>query len=92
MTVSAYSKVMLESGPELARQFLDQGYVTRAVVIRAVSVEFTGQPVPSGIDRARLESAGLELVGETKWGGDEVEMWSRPGVTWPEGGDINAWP
>jgi len=90
--LGVFEEVMLESGPELARQFLDQGYVTRAVVIRAVSVEFTGQPVPSGIDRARLESAGLELVGETKWGGDEVEMWSRPGVTWPEGGDINAWP
>ncbi|KAG5178331.1 riboflavin biosynthesis protein [Tribonema minus] len=83
------SHIMVEGGPCIARQFLSDQLVDRAIIVKA-PVKFQ-QPVPSGIDHSVLRSAGLELLGTTQWGPDEVECWSKPGLEWPNGG-VGNWP
>ncbi|CAM9218699.1 unnamed protein product [Ectocarpus fasciculatus] len=81
--------VLVEGGPSVARGFLSERLVDRAIIVRA-PMEFS-RPVPSDIETDTLRSAGLELVGCTKWGDDEAECWTRPGLAWP-GGGVGSWP
>ncbi|CAM9642558.1 unnamed protein product [Ectocarpus sp. 12 AP-2014] len=81
--------VLVEGGPSVARGFLSEKLVDRAIIIRAPT-EFS-RPVPSDIATETLRRAGLELVGCTKWGDDEAECWTQPGLGWP-GGGIGGWP
>ncbi|CAM9877139.1 unnamed protein product, partial [Laminaria digitata] len=81
--------VLVEGGPSVARGFLSEGLVDRAVIILA-PVEFP-RPVPSGMTNRTLQMAGLELIGCRQWGDDEVECWTRPGLDWP-GGGVDCWP
>ncbi|CAM9629334.1 unnamed protein product [Scytosiphon promiscuus] len=81
--------ILVEGGPSVAKAFLAEGLVDRAVIIRA-PMEFS-LPVPSHLTSDSLQRAGLELVGSTKWGEDEAECWTRPGFSWP-GGGAGGWP
>ncbi|CAM9989789.1 unnamed protein product [Ectocarpus sp. 6 AP-2014] len=81
--------VLVEGGPSVARGFLSERLVDRAIIIRA-PMEFV-RPIPSDIATDTLRRAGLELVGCTKWGDDEAECWTRPGLGWP-GGGVGSWP
>ncbi|CAM9260271.1 unnamed protein product [Ectocarpus sp. 12 AP-2014] len=81
--------VLVEGGPSVARGFLSERLVDRAIIIRA-PMEFS-RPIPSDIATDTLRRAGLELVGCTKWGDDEAECWTRPGLGWP-GGGVGSWP
>eukprot|EP00904_Undaria_pinnatifida_P006450 jgi/Undpi1/2935/HiC_scaffold_14.g06312.m1 len=81
--------MLVEGGPSVGKGFLWEELVDRAIIVRA-PVEFP-RPVPSGMTSRTLEMAGLKLVGCTKWGDDEVECWTRPGLEWP-GGRIDCWP
>lgn len=53
------------------------------------NVSLTPAPLRSGLPR--VHRAGLELVGCTRWGDDEVECWTRSGLGWP-GGRVGSWP
>eukprot|EP00752_Nemacystus_decipiens_P018251 g16377.t3 len=81
--------VLVEGGPGVARGFLSEGLVDRAIIVHA-PMEFS-RPVPSGISTDTLQRAGLEVVGCTRWGNDAVECWTRPGLSWP-GGTVGSWP
>ncbi|CAM9729610.1 unnamed protein product [Hapterophycus canaliculatus] len=81
--------VLVEGGPSVANGFLEEGLVDRAVIIRA-PMEFS-RPVPSHVTTETLQRAGLELVGSKKWGRDEAECWTRPGLSWPARG-TDSWP
>mmetsp|Transcript_3169 Transcript_3169/g.4039 ORF Transcript_3169/g.4039 Transcript_3169/m.4039 type:complete len:154 (+) Transcript_3169:185-646(+) len=89
-TMGNFEQILLEGGPSIAEQFLQQKMVTRAIIVKA-PVEFNGEPVPSKVNESVLKSAGLQLVGKNQWGTDEVEMWSKPDVAWPQN-DVNLWP
>ncbi|CEM06899.1 unnamed protein product [Vitrella brassicaformis CCMP3155] len=82
---------MVEAGPRLVDSFLTQGLVDRLVVVRATSVEFQGQPLPSHVTAATLQRAGLQQVARGVWGADEVTYWSRKGIPWPTD-DPASWP
>ena len=68
------------------KQFLDEGLVDRAIIIQSKTK--LGDGPESGIDGDRIGSAGLIMVGNLDWGGDEVTLWSRPTLPWP----AHDWP
>jgi len=77
-------EVLVEGGPHVWQQFLDEGLVDRAIIIQS---EVTlGEGPESGIDDAAL--AQLKRVGVTDWDGDSVEMWTRNDMQWPN----ENWP
>ena len=74
-------ELLIEGGPIVWGQFLDEGLVDRAVIIQS-DIELGDGP-ESGIDDDRIRNAGLEIVGNLNWGGDSVTLWSRPDLPWP---------
>lgn len=81
--------VMVEGGPATAIQFLKEGVVDRAIIIRA-PVTFI-EPVPSGMTDDMLREAGLVLLEERPCGDDVVEYWVKDGDSWPTA-DVADWP
>ncbi|KAL7543740.1 hypothetical protein ACHAXR_013052 [Thalassiosira sp. AJA248-18] len=81
--------IMVEGGPATARAFLDARVVDRAILVRA-PIEFE-IPVPAQMDDNTLKSAGLQMIGNTVMGGDNVEYWTRDGMPWPNS-DLPMWP
>lgn len=82
--------VMVEGGPVTALSFLREKTVDRAILIRA-PVTFQ-EPVPSNMSVKTLKDAGLEKLGVSESDGDVVEYWTRDGLPWPTGDDLEAWP
>ena len=83
--------IMVEGGPATARAFLHAGVVDRAILVRA-PVEFQ-IPVKSRMDDATIKTAGLNMIGKTEMGGDEVEYWTREGLEWPNpDNNLSSWP
>ena len=74
-------ELVVEGGPIVWKQFLDEGLVDRAIIIQA-NIELGDGP-ESGINDERISNAGLEVVGHLDWGGDSVTLWSRPDLPWP---------
>ena len=74
-------ELVVEGGPIVWKQFLDEGLVDRAIIIQS-DIELGDGP-ESGIDDERISNAGLEVVGHLDWGGDLVTLWSRPDLPWP---------
>jgi hypothetical protein len=60
--------------------------IDRVITIHA-DVDFD-EGVQLGISDAEYCDAGLELVGDFDWGGDDVSCWSRRGLNWP----CDDWP
>ena len=79
-------ELLVEGGPIVWKQFLDEGLVDRAIIIRS-NTEL-GEGPESGLDDNRISSAGLEIVRNLDWGGDSVTLWSRPDLPWPS----HDWP
>ena len=79
-------ELLIEGGPIVWKQFLDEGLVDRAIIIQSKTK--LGDGPESGIDGDRIGSAGLIMVGNLDWGGDEVTLWSRPTLPWP----AHDWP
>ena len=80
------AKVMKQFLEIVWKQFLDEGLVDRAIIIQSKTK--LGDGPESGIDGDRIGSAGLIMVGNLDWGGDEVTLWSRPTLPWP----AHDWP
>lgn len=82
--------IMVEGGPQIARSFLSEKIVDRAIIIKA-PITFK-EPVPSYINEEILSEAGLEKINcksSTEDDNDDtVEFWSRPGLPWPS----ENWP
>ena len=74
-------ELVVEGGPIVWKQFLDEGLVDRAIIIQS-DIELGDGP-ESGIDDERISNAGLEVVGHLDWGGDSVTLWSRPDLPLP---------
>ena len=74
-------ELLVEGGPIVWKQFLDEGLVDRAIIIQS-DIELGDGP-ESGIDDQRISNAGLEIVGHLDWGGDSVTLWSRPDLPLP---------
>ena len=74
-------ELLVEGGPIVWKQFLDEGLVDRAIIIRS-DIELGDGP-ESGIDDERISDAGLEIVRHLDWGGDSVTLWSRPDLPLP---------
>ena len=79
-------ELLVEGGPIVWSQFLDEGLVDRAIIIQS-NIEL-GEGPESGLDDNRISSAGLEIVRNLDWGGDSVTLWSRPDLPWPS----HDWP
>ena len=79
-------ELLVEGGPIVWKQFLDEGLVDRAIIIQS-STELGDGP-KSGLDENRISNAGLEIVDTLDWGGDSVTLWSRPDLSWPS----HDWP
>ena len=79
-------ELLVEGGPIVWKQFLDEGLVDRAIIIQS-STELGDGP-KSGLDENRIRIAGLEIVDTLDWGGDSVTLWSRPNLSWPS----HDWP
>ncbi len=84
--------VMVEGGPETAKQFLKHKLVDRAILVRA-PVTFI-EPVPSGMSDEMMAEAGLTLSQEEKSGDDTIEYWSKDGAPWPSVNEAleDIWP
>jgi riboflavin biosynthesis pyrimidine reductase len=74
--------LMVEGGPELARSFLENKLVDRAIVISAEGVTFK-DPIASDLTSGSFAAAGLECVSVYASSGDSVQCWSKVGVSWP---------
>ena len=82
----AIQELLVEGGPIVWKQFIDEGLVDRAIVIQApISL---GEGPECGFDDSALEGAGLRMVKETEWGSDSVKFWSRGDLPWP----TDLWP
>ncbi len=81
--------IMVEGGPATAINFLQEGLVDRAIIIRA-PVNFI-DPVPSGMTNDTLKDAGLVLLEGRQCGDDTVEYWVRVGNSWPTT-NVADWP
>lgn len=82
--------LMVEGGPSVAVEFLEQGLVDRVILIQAQHVKFR-YPYPSNLSTKKLSAYGLKLLGEFESGGDVVQCWSRPDTLWPTQ-DLRHWP
>ena len=81
----------VEGGPATAIQFIKEGVVDRAIMIRA-PVKFI-EPVESGMSNDMLRDAGLVLLSSVPCGDDMVEYWSRNGKAWPGEMSVeDGWP
>ena len=58
----------------------------RAIIIRSSAV--LGDGPNSGLDDTVLCNSGLNMIGETDWGGDSVTLWTRTNLSWPS----QDWP
>lgn len=91
MSKQGMTHVMVEGGPAVARGFLQQNLVDRAIVVIATEVEFI-DPYPSGMTEESLSKGGLECLGQVTSGdGDVLHCWSRPNVAWPSD-ELKDWP
>tara|TARA_Y100000814_G_scaffold153124_1_gene111612 strand:+ start:100 stop:471 length:372 start_codon:yes stop_codon:yes gene_type:complete len=79
-------ELLVEGGPVVWSQFIQEGLVDRAIIIRSPIT--LGEGPMSGITDSKLSDGGLDLVKQTKWEDDEVQFWSRPELTWP----ADLWP
>ena len=79
-------ELLVEGGPVVWSQFIQEGLVDRAIIIRSPIT--LGEGPMSGITDSKLSDGGLDLVKQTKWEDDEVQFWSRPELTWP----TDLWP
>jgi diaminohydroxyphosphoribosylaminopyrimidine deaminase/5-amino-6-(5-phosphoribosylamino)uracil reductase len=77
-------EVLIEGGPHVWQQFLNEGLVDRAIIIH--SPVTLGEGLHAGIDTVSLSQ--LEQVGTIDWGGDSVDLWTRTEMQWPD----NNWP
>jgi len=84
--------LMVEGGPETARQFLLDDLVDRCLVVRASSVQFA-EPLPSGITDQVLSKCMVRLgsLPSGDDGVDEITCWSRPDLPWPTE-NLSDWP
>ena len=81
----------MEGGPATALQFLREGVVDRAIMIRA-PVTFI-EPVLSNMSNQVLKDAGLVLLSSMSCGDDIVEYWSKNGNDWPGKLSVeDGWP
>ncbi len=79
-------ELLVEGGPIVWSQFIDEGLVDRAIVIQSpISL---GDGPESRVSDSILENAGLIKIEQTMWGEDSVNIWSRPELPWP----TNDWP
>jgi len=76
-----FHEIMVEGGAETARRFLAAGLIDRAIIIQTEN-EFS-KPLFLGIESEHLIEKGLTISAEVKWGGDQVELWSRRELPWP---------
>ena len=79
-------ELLIEGGPDVWAQFLEEKLVDRAIIIRSTKV--LGDGTPSGIDGNKLNDAGLAVIGKKSWDDDTATLWSRPNVPWPS----HDWP
>lgn len=79
-------ELLIEGGPVVWGQFLDERLVDRAVIIRSPAE--LGDGPKSGLDGNRLNDAGLAVVAGRDWDGDRVTIWSRPALPLPS----QDWP
>eukprot|EP00612_Vaucheria_litorea_P005095 CAMPEP_0171459624 /NCGR_PEP_ID=MMETSP0945-20130129/4832_1 /TAXON_ID=109269 /ORGANISM="Vaucheria litorea, Strain CCMP2940" /LENGTH=247 /DNA_ID=CAMNT_0011985677 /DNA_START=123 /DNA_END=866 /DNA_ORIENTATION=- len=81
--------LMIEGGPNVAKQFLEKKLVDRAVIIKS-AIAFK-EPFMGDINHSTLEKADMNLIGGTKWGVDDVEFWSKSGFEFANG-EFDKWP
>lgn len=81
--------LMVEGGPRTARQFLEEGQVDRAIVVRA-PLSFK-EPLPSNMSPSTFQEAGLELIASSMNDVDTVDYWCRPDLSWPSD-PPDSWP
>nr|MBC8518291.1 bifunctional diaminohydroxyphosphoribosylaminopyrimidine deaminase/5-amino-6-(5-phosphoribosylamino)uracil reductase RibD [Euryarchaeota archaeon] len=81
-----FQEVLLEGGPETARRFIAAGLVDRLIIIQTKAQFSQGFPLSLGDDDFR--NAGLVRLGDSEWGGDSVQRWSREDLNWP----AEDWP
>ena len=74
-------ELLIEGGPIVWKQFLEEKLVDRAIIIQA-PVDLGDGPL-SQIDEEVLLNSGLTLIENKKWGADSVSFWSRSDLTWP---------
>ena len=79
-------ELLIEGGPIVWKHFLDEKLVDRAIIIRSSAV--LGDGPNSGLDDTVLCNSGLNMIGETDWGGDSVTLWTRANLSWPS----QDWP
>ena len=80
--------IMVEGGPETAKQFLMEGMVDRVILVKA-PLTFK-EPLPSDMSTATFENSGLKFVARDMLGVDTVEYWSKDG-DWPKH-PPTSWP
>jgi riboflavin-specific deaminase-like protein len=86
-----FNHVMVEGGPAVARAFLREGLVDRAILVQALQVEFE-DPYPSGMMTETLSENGLDFLGDVPGGdGDVLQCWSRSELPWPTE-ELQDWP
>ncbi|MDP6906738.1 MAG: bifunctional diaminohydroxyphosphoribosylaminopyrimidine deaminase/5-amino-6-(5-phosphoribosylamino)uracil reductase RibD [Candidatus Thalassarchaeaceae archaeon] len=78
--------ILVEGGASVWKQFLEEKLVDRAIIIQS-SVEL-GEGPKANLDATLMENAGLNMIGTSNWGGDNVKFWSRSNLEWPS----NEWP
>lgn len=88
--------VLVEGGLQTARSFLEQKLVDRALLIRAVQVEFLKPGLTWTSPEHDLRQAGLVLFEEEGvdpfWSSvDQLQAWVRPSEHWP-GESLALWP
>lgn len=81
--------LMVEGGPQTARRFLAAKLIDRALVVKAPLC--FKEPLPSGIDQELLERSGLQLLGSSPSGDDQIDYWTRPNLLWPTE-KLSDWP
>ena len=79
-------ELLVEGGPIVWGQFIDEQLVDRAIVIQAPTD--LGEGPMSGINDSKLIDAGLEMIEQVTWGDDSVQFWTRPNLPWP----ADFWP
>ncbi|MBJ03235.1 MAG: riboflavin biosynthesis protein RibD [Euryarchaeota archaeon] len=79
-------ELLVEGGPTVWRQFIEEGLVDRAIIIQTSNT--LGDGPTSGVSDSKLNQAGLNLIEKTTWGEDSVQFWSRPNLPWP----TKLWP
>ena len=71
----AIQRVLVEGGPTTIHQFLEEGLVDEFYLVRADVAHQS--PVPSNIDGACLNDAGLQLLRTMVWGEETVDYFVR---------------